>query len=108
MSRRKTLANLVEEAIGLAAAFVPSPRYEPKGYEDLDLELSMDNIREMRALIAEVKANTTCPRCLEHCENIERELSELERKYPAYQRINRLRTRLRELYKLLNIEAEEF
>jgi len=104
----RLLAPIVEEAIGLVTTLIPEPKVEsPRvSLEDIDLDLTMSNIRTMKDLISEVKSKTTCPKCLEHCENIERELSELERKYPTYQRVNKLRKQLRELLELIKPGAE--
>jgi len=99
---------LVEELIGLATMLIPEPKLESTSFtlEDWETDLTVENIKTMKGMIADIRANTTCPRCLAHCDAIEKELAELERKYPTYQRVNKLRRQLRQLLDLIKPEGE--
>lgn len=113
MAKSKVIGAIVEELVGLATMLIPEPKPESPKFSSLpglDVDMTMDNIKNMKSLLSQLKekeAFTSCPGCLDHLARIEEELNWAEERVPTYQKVVRLRRQLGELYALVKPGAAE-
>lgn len=91
--------SVVKELIGIAASFIPPPKFQDKPLltESEAAAINSDRIKLVRVLLEEVKSDVKCPSCIAHVDKSLDDVAWLEKEVPRIERVTALRENLKNL-----------